>query len=1102
MRLLTLLALSGCSDWTWKIPDIDEDGDGYSVFEGDCDDHDANIHPGATDVWYDGVDANCDGLDDFDADGDGFRPPEYVEGGAEADCHDDDPDAYPNSPVEDVWYDCIDQDCDGNDADQDGDGFAAVEVSDGNGGTLLYADTCAALGRDPELVNNAPATDCWDDPDVDFLADYQGEEDLAPEDIFPTEDRFDNETFYDNIDQNCDGWSDFDADGDTYDVDDECDDTNAEAFPDPNVVDVPYNCEDEDCDGQDGDLDDDGFIAITRVDDDGVEHDYVEECPNWADVNASRQAGDCWDDPDVLELPYYPSVNNFPNLGAADVNPGAAETWYDGVDQDCAADNDFDADGDFFNTSEYRDRDLQLGNDCQDADPNANPGAFESCLTDYDDDCDGYINEHGARYDTVDFYYDGDEDGFGDELSTARQGCEDYDQYGDLSMDPQGYTSITNDDCDDSHDQTFPGAAETESSTSCRRDDDEDGYGDDSASGRVTPGTDCNDNNASINTAATEVWYDGVDQDCDDHSDYDADFDGEDREANGGDDCDDTDASINTAATEVWYNGVDQDCDDSSDFDADGDGYDSDNYGGDDCDDTTANINPNRQEVWYNGVDQDCDGLSDYDADVDGFDSDSYGGTDCDDTNAGINTSATEVWYNGVDQDCSGGSDYDADGDGEDSDGYSGADCDDTDASINTSATDTWYDGVDQDCDGASDYDADGDGENHIYSSASSGTTDCHEGTSLDNTSTYPNAAALAPALINAGAVETWYDGTDQDCDGLSDYDADMDGEDSETYSGSDCDDDDIGINTGATEVCDSVDNDCDGDIDDADANLDTSTGSTFYEDTDSDGYGDPSSTVDACLVPSGYVSNSEDCDDTTDTISPDDPEVCWDAVDDDCSGYLNDGCFTADGELVITEIFYASNAGSESWFEVLNDSGGTVDLEGVEFVLRNSSSGSELSSFQVNSSIVMANGDRAVLCKNDGSTTGSRLGYSATLGSGACNYEFPSGSGAFNVIAADLTLEVVAYDDPSDTSSTSVLVDDVDYEITGDPPYYWPAWSSTDRDYSIELSESTLYAVDNDDGLNWCFADRGFSDSNRYYDTSGNPDDRYGTPGVTNTCP
>ena len=57
------------------------------------------------------------------------------------------------------------------------------------------------------------------------------------------------------------------------------------------------------------------------------------------------------------------------------------------------------------------------------------------------------------------------------------------------------------------------------------------------------------------------MWYDGVDQDCDSHSDYDADFDGYDRSIYGGLDCDDSDAEIYPGAKDVPEDGVDQDCD-------------------------------------------------------------------------------------------------------------------------------------------------------------------------------------------------------------------------------------------------------------------------------------------------------------------------------------------------------------------------------------------------------------------------------------------------------------------------------------------------------------------------------------------------------------
>ena len=162
----------------------------------------------------------------------------------------------------------------------------------------------------------------------------------------------------------------------------------------------------------------------------------------------------------------------------------------------------------------------------------------------------------------------------------------------------------------------------------------------------------------------------------------DTDGDGADNPVCGGDDCDDWDATINPTVTEVWYDGVDSDCGEDSDYDADADGFDSDLHGGADCDDADVSIYPGATEVWYDGVDQDCVGDSDYDADGDGADSDAHGGDDCDDADAGIGPEAVEVWYDGVDQDCAGDSDYDADGDGVDSDQHGGEDCDDADASL------------------------------------------------------------------------------------------------------------------------------------------------------------------------------------------------------------------------------------------------------------------------------------------------------------------------------------------------------------------------------------------------------------------------------------
>ena len=68
---------------------------------------------------------------------------------------------------------------------------------------------------------------------------------------------------------------------------------------------------------------------------------------------------------------------------------------------------------------------------------------------------------------------------------------------------------------------------------------------------------------------------------------------------------------------------------------------------------------------------------------------------------------------------------------------------------------------------------------------------------------------------VNPSATDTWYDGVDSDCDGASDYDADGDGYDSDAWSGKDCDDTDSSVNPAASETLDGVDEDCSGQVDD-----------------------------------------------------------------------------------------------------------------------------------------------------------------------------------------------------------------------------------------------------------------------------------------------
>lgn len=90
--------------------DIDDDGDGFTENQGDCNDSDASIHSGATEIC-DELDNNCDGQIDEgcntdDSDGDGFTI-------AQGDCNDNDPAIFPGAL--EIYGDGIDQNCDGVD---------------------------------------------------------------------------------------------------------------------------------------------------------------------------------------------------------------------------------------------------------------------------------------------------------------------------------------------------------------------------------------------------------------------------------------------------------------------------------------------------------------------------------------------------------------------------------------------------------------------------------------------------------------------------------------------------------------------------------------------------------------------------------------------------------------------------------------------------------------------------------------------------------------------------------------------------------------------------------------------------------------------------
>ena len=269
-----LWSLAGC---TWvsdqdvkdQQPGLDDDGDGV-VAASDCDDNNPAAYPGAEEIWYDGVDEDCLGDDDFDKDKDGFDN--------QSDCDEDNPSAYPGAP--DAWYSGVDEDCGGeDDYDQDADGY----VSDEHAGLA----TSGVVGS-----GALPSGDC--------------------DDTVPGVNPGVSDTWYDGIDSDCAGNDDYDQDDDSFVTDDYA----------------------------------------------GLETQYVSG-------SGALLGGDC----DDLDASLY---------------PGAPDAWYDGIDSDCAQDDDFDQDLD------GQDSLAEAGGlDCDDLDGDIYYGALEIIGDGVDQDCDG-----------------------------------------------------------------------------------------------------------------------------------------------------------------------------------------------------------------------------------------------------------------------------------------------------------------------------------------------------------------------------------------------------------------------------------------------------------------------------------------------------------------------------------------------------------------------------------------------------------------------------------------------------------------------------------------------------------------------------------------
>ncbi len=428
--------------------------------------------------------------------------------------------------------------------------------------------------------------------------------------------------------------------------------------------------------------------------------------------------------------------------------------------------------------------------------------------------------------------------------------------------------SPNNDDCDDFDPAVHPGATEIcdNADNNCNgqvdegmtmytyyRDWDNDGFGNPGnstqrcsitpPSGYVTDNTDCDDGNPNIHPGATEVC-DGLDNNCNGQVDEgmtiytyyrDWDNDGFGNPGNSTQRCSITPPS----------------------------GYVTDNT---DCNDGNPNIHPGATEV-CDGLDNNCDGSVDeglltytYYPDTDG---DGFGdpgnplvtcvtpipagyvldNTDCNDNDVYINPAATEICGNGVDEDCDGADKV----------------CDIGDDCFCQLESGVWV------CSGI--IDCNGDCQPTIM---------CGDGTCNSNLQCEELNWDCGDCPILADCFE------DLDGDGYGDANGNtMNAPCASGYveNGDDCDDTDPAINPAAAEICDNIDNNCDGDVDEG------LTLSTYYIDSDGDGFGNPTNSMDACGPPPNYVSDNTDCNDNNPLVHPGAYDLCQNGVDEDCNG-------------------------------------------------------------------------------------------------------------------------------------------------------------------------------------------------------------------------
>jgi len=657
-----------------------------------------------------------------------------------------------------------------------------------------------------------------------------------------------------------------DSDGDGYNQNIDCDDTNANINPAATEV---CDTVDNNCDGAIDENVKTTYYLDSDSDNYGDSSQFTLACS--APDGYVLDNTDCVDDNDAVNPNAADICNGIDDNCVAGVDEGnvcPTNAYYCDIDSDSYLSSSISGSCDTFDCIPDGCSSSQ-GNDCDDGAANVKPGATETCNL-IDDNCNGQIDEGVENT----YYQDSDGDTYGN-VGVIAEEC---------SL-PDGYV-LDNTDCDDTQSAVRPGATETcnliddncdgaideNVKNTYYLDSDGDTYGDASQTslacsvpeGYVSDNTDCVDDNNLVNPSRDEICN-GLDDNC---------INGIDEFATCPitayycDDDSDSYLSSGVSGTCITFDCIPVGCSSSQ---------------GNDCNDSLSNVKPGALET-CNLIDDNCDGQVDegvettYYQDLDG---DTYG-------NLGV-----------IAEECSVPTGFVAD--------YT--DCDDTKSSVKPGTTET-CNLIDDNCDGVidegvkntyyldSDSDTYGDsGETTLACSLPDGYID----NSVDCDDSNPNKNPAQNEVCN-NVDDNCALGIDEGdvCPSTAYYcDTDFDGYLSSSISGTcdtfecipdgcsssqgdDCDDGTANVKPGATEVCNAIDDNCNDQVDEGVKN-------TYYQDADQDSFGNVEVIIEACSAPYPYVTNSNDCDDTISVIHPDATETC-NLIDDNCDGQVDEG--------------------------------------------------------------------------------------------------------------------------------------------------------------------------------------------------------------------